>query len=95
MANRIYPFIYQPPLKGQEDLEPFVVFAINHPNPEKHWEGSWLQGYWACTHCGAGHIYRFYDEAPYEARCPSCNKDFLADEPEWAEEEDEYDARKQ
>ena len=89
--NFIVPFMYQPYSSGGEPPEPYQVWAVNESNPEN--THGFLQGYWECTHCGKGNQFRFYDEGPdYQAHCPDCQKDFMATEPEW-EDEEEYEDR--
>ncbi|MDQ0154948.1 hypothetical protein [Robertmurraya andreesenii] len=70
------PFMYTAHYEG---AKPYLVYSVDCDEPEK--TSGYMQGYWACTHCGEGNHFRFYDDSYHPrflAKCPSCKQEFIA-----------------
>ncbi|OME55552.1 hypothetical protein BSK59_13835 [Paenibacillus odorifer] len=70
------PFQYKNPYS--ENTEEYTVYAVNCTNPEKR--SGFMQGHFYCNYCGKGSFFRFYDESPYQCKCPRCEKEFTVED---------------
>ncbi|MCQ6527873.1 hypothetical protein [Bacillus mycoides] len=73
---KLTPFMYAPHYNPDK---PYLVYSVNCDKPET--TSGYMQGYWKCTNCGEGSQFRFYDDTywpKYVAKCPKCNKEFIA-----------------